>query len=68
MQMERKAQAEQEGRQPEADPRTIEDAHGNFAVMHAIARGNNNMAALLDACAATLSCSLRWRFLICRLV
>lgn len=51
MQMDRKAAAERTGAQPEEDPRTIADDRGNYAIMHAIARGNNSMAALLDACA-----------------
>jgi hypothetical protein len=50
LQLERKKAAEQNGTEPEEDPRTIPDDRGNYAIMHAIARGNNSMAALLDAC------------------
>jgi hypothetical protein len=51
VQLERKKEAERVGAIPEEDPRTLPDDRGNYAIMHAIARGNNSMAALLDACA-----------------
>jgi hypothetical protein len=52
VQVERKKAAERFGGVAEEDPRTIPDDRGNYAIMHAIARGNNGMAALLDACAS----------------
>ena len=51
VQVERKREAEATGAPVEDDPRTIPDDRGNYAIMHAITRGNNSMAALLDACA-----------------
>ncbi len=51
VQVERRRAAELNGGNVEEDPRTIPDDRGNYAIMHAIARGNNSMAVLLDACA-----------------
>ena len=55
VQLERRKEAETAGLVPEDDPRTLPDDRGNFAIMHAIARGNNSMAALLDACGSSLN-------------
>lgn len=55
VQVERRRSAEASGRVAEEDPRTIADDRGNYAIMHAISRGNNSMAILLDAYAL---CSL----------
>lgn len=49
MQLDRSTEAERLGAVPEEDPRTLQDDRGNFAIMHAILRGNNAMASLLDA-------------------
>jgi hypothetical protein len=58
VQLERRKEAERVGAVPEEDPRTLPDDRGNYAIMHAIARGNNSMAALLDACVPpTLLCA-----------
>ena len=51
VQVERKQAAAETGVMVDDDPRTIPDDRGNYAIMHAITRGNNSMAALLDACA-----------------
>lgn len=53
MQLERKKAAEMVGRVAEEDPRILPDDRGNYAIMHAIARGNNSLAALLDACGSS---------------
>lgn len=47
--LERKKAAEMVGTVAEEDPRILPDDRGNYAIMHAIARGNNSLAALLDA-------------------
>lgn len=49
LQLERRKEAERVGAVSEEDPRILPDDRGNYAIMHAIARGNNSMAALLDA-------------------
>jgi hypothetical protein len=56
MQLERKREADARGLVAEDDPRTIPDDRGNYAIMHAIARGNNSMAVLLDAYVPTSDC------------
>lgn len=49
VQLQRRKEAERVGGVAEEDPRILPDDRGNYAIMHALARGNNSMAALLDA-------------------